>query len=124
MLHSGYIGFSPVRDGFGTARSAVHTYPRAPRPSELGSKLIMGTYFTRIALAAVLACALVPLGNAGAQTAGKPMASPPPVAGSPAAKPAPGDPQIQIGRDLVTVNVTVMDPYGRFVTGLEKSSFE
>jgi Ca-activated chloride channel homolog len=34
------------------------------------------------------------------------------------------DKSIQIGRDVVTVNVTVMDPYGRFVTGLDKSNFE
>jgi Ca-activated chloride channel family protein len=48
---------------------------------------------------------------------------------------APGDPQapktaksddgpLILDRDLVTVNVTVSDPYGRFVTGLDKSHFE
>jgi Ca-activated chloride channel family protein len=37
---------------------------------------------------------------------------------------APPDDRIILDRDLVTVSVTVSDPYGRFVTGLEKSHFE
>ena len=39
----------------------------------------------------------------------------------PAAKP---DDNVRLSRDIVTVHVTVSDPYGRFVTGLEKSHFE
>lgn len=34
------------------------------------------------------------------------------------------DKPVTIGRDLVTLHVTVTDPYGRFVTGLDKSHFE
>ena len=50
-------------------------------------------------------------------------------------EPAPSGPQapktaksddgpLVLDRDLVTVSVTVSDPYGRFVTGLDKSHFE
>ena len=31
---------------------------------------------------------------------------------------------VRLNRDIVTVHITVSDPYGRFVTGLEKSHFE
>lgn len=34
------------------------------------------------------------------------------------------DDDVRLNRDIVTVHVTVADPYGRFVTGLEKSNFE
>ncbi len=40
---------------------------------------------------------------------------------SPAQKP---DGDVRLSRDIVTVHVTVSDPYGRFVTGLEQSHFE
>ncbi len=34
------------------------------------------------------------------------------------------DDDVRLNRDIVTVHITVSDPYGRFVTGLEKSHFE
>lgn len=58
------------------------------------------------------------------------------VAQSPNADPAPASPQtaapaqqpedggIKLDRNVVTVSVTVSDPYGRFVTGLDKGQFE
>jgi Ca-activated chloride channel family protein len=48
-----------------------------------------------------------------------------PVQGAAAAPPAaaPSD-DVRLDRDVVTISVTVSDPYGRFVTGLDKSHFE
>ena len=38
--------------------------------------------------------------------------------------PNPQGDEIRLNRELITVNVTVMDSYGRFVTGLDKKNFE
>jgi Ca-activated chloride channel homolog len=56
----------------------------------------------------------------------RPVAAQEPKAPAPAPQtpPAETDRPVQLGRDLVTLQVTVLDPYGRFVTGLEKSHFE
>ena len=86
----------------------------------------MGISFSRVAMVAALAASVAGPVLVGAQDADRsdgptlqrPAAAPPP---QQAAQP---DKPIQLARDLVTVNVTVMDPYGRFVTGLDKSSFE
>jgi Ca-activated chloride channel family protein len=59
----------------------------------------------------------------GAQESDRPTLERP-ATGSPPQQAGQPDKPIQLARDLVTVNVTVMDPYGRFVTGLDKSSFE
>ncbi len=40
------------------------------------------------------------------------------------ARPAQPDDSVRLNRDIVTVSVTVSDPYGRFVTGLDKTHFE
>jgi Ca-activated chloride channel family protein len=37
---------------------------------------------------------------------------------------SPASDDVQLRRDLVVVHVTVADPYGRFVTGLDKTHFE
>lgn len=90
----------------------------------------MGITSSRAPLFAVSCILLLCSGTSFSQGPGE--ATPPttasptlqrPVTAAPQAV-AQGDKPIQLGRDLVTVNVTVMDPYGRFVTGLDKSSFE
>lgn len=51
------------------------------------------------------------------------LAAGPAGAQQPVPAPRPDD-DVRLTRDAVTVHVTVSDPYGRFVTGLEKSHFE
>jgi Ca-activated chloride channel family protein len=65
-------------------------------------------------LPAVLAGALILFPDVAAQTDHTRQAPPP---GRP-------DQKIRIGTNLVSVNITVTDSYGRFVTGLEKGHFE
>jgi Ca-activated chloride channel family protein len=75
----------------------------------------MRKHLSFLCMALALVCLVPP---AGAQD---------PAAVAPAAPQtptAPPDDRIILDRDLVTVSVTVSDPYGRFVTGLEKSHFE
>jgi len=40
------------------------------------------------------------------------------------ATPPANDDALRLNRDVVTISVTVSDPYGRFVTGLDKTHFE
>jgi Ca-activated chloride channel family protein len=77
-------------------------------------------------MVAALAASLPGPALVGAQQPAEPAQPAAPALQRPA-QAAPGaqpDKPLQLGRDLVTVNVTVMDPYGRFVTGLDKSNFE
>lgn len=84
----------------------------------------------RMAVALALALVFAGVATVSAQDAAKPQGpdkAPPAPIVAPAptdVKTAQGDQPVQIGRDVITVNVTVMDPYGRFVSGLEKSNFE
>jgi Ca-activated chloride channel family protein len=81
----------------------------------------MGKLPLSVAVAAVLTLGLGP--GAPAQN----PSAPAPALARPTTAPVPQDDPdkpVQIGRDLVTLHVTVTDPYGRFVTGLDKSQFE
>src|SRR5207249_10720821 len=82
----------------------------------------MGTYIFRVAVLAVMTVSLPGVGIVGAQDAGKNAPQAPQRAATP--RPPQPDETVKLGRDAVTVNVTVMDPYGRFVTGLDKSNFQ
>ena len=75
----------------------------------------MRKHLSFLCMALALVCLVPP---AGAQ---EPAAVAP---AAPQTPTAPPDDRIILDRDLVTVSVTVSDPYGRFVTGLEKSHFE
>jgi Ca-activated chloride channel family protein len=67
----------------------------------------------------VALCVITPAVPAtGAQAQGSAAPAVQPVAASAT------DDEVQLRRDLVVVHVTVSDPYGRFVTGLDKSHFE
>jgi len=78
----------------------------------------MRTHISLLATTCAVFVALIGSGTAGAQA---PAQTPAPAA-APQASAASDD--VKLNRDLVTVHVTVADPYGRFVTGLEKGAFE
>jgi Ca-activated chloride channel family protein len=67
----------------------------------------------------VLVCAATPYG-AGAQAPSPPAGQPAPQASAAASQ----TDDLRLNRDVVTLSVTVSDPYGRFVTGLDKTHFE
>jgi Ca-activated chloride channel family protein len=67
-----------------------------------------------LGICAVVVCLAPP--GAVAQAPAQGAATAPPAA-------APSD-DVRLDRDVITVSVTVSDPYGRFVTGLDKSHFE
>lgn len=75
-----------------------------------------------LGMSAALLCLGVSLaGPAGAQTPNSgPAVAAPPQAPAPTVK----NDGVQLERNVVTINVTVSDPYGRFVTGLDKGHFE
>jgi Ca-activated chloride channel homolog len=77
----------------------------------------------RTALSVALPLLVLLTGSAWAQQ-GKGQPPKPLAATETQDKAAQSEKPIQLTRDVVTVNVTVMDPYGRFVTGLDKSNFE
>lgn len=78
-----------------------------------------GSGLGALATVCVIALAAAPYGAAaGAQEI--PAAA---VAPGPAGSPAAADEPVRLERLLVTLNVTVQDPYGRFVSGLSSSRF-
>jgi Ca-activated chloride channel family protein len=52
-----------------------------------------------------------------------PAGTPPAASGSVAASATAGDEQLIVNTDLITLNVTLTDTYGRYVTGLSKEAF-
>jgi Ca-activated chloride channel homolog len=83
----------------------------------------MGKFALSIAVAAALTLGLGPGTPAQNPAEAAPTLARPPAATAAAPQDDPDRP-VQIGRDLVTLHVTVTDPYGRFVTGLDKTQFE
>ncbi len=69
------------------------------------------------AIAVALAVGMIPCGLAHAQSTGPLIYKPPPRGKTSHA------PEIRRNVSLVTVNVTVTDPYGRLVTGLDQENF-
>lgn len=86
-----------------------------------------GLSFLSFAVGALWVCGLV---NApgSAQTPAGDHAAPPQMTSAPPAQKTPprtvAADDLHLNRDLITVNVTISDPYGRFVTGLDKTHFE
>lgn len=77
----------------------------------------MSASLLRFASRAAIAAALLSVCSSYAQQSG-PVRPP-----TPATAPPANQPQIKVAVELVQVPVTVTDPYGRIVTGLEKKNF-
>jgi hypothetical protein len=75
----------------------------------------------RLRLVAVTVLCLWSFGVSGQPAARTGASQAPGDSLSPAQKP---DDPIRLTRDLITLNVSVLDPAGRFVTGLDLTNFE
>lgn len=90
----------------------------------IGGPVGLIRYFA-VALLFVFAAAALLAQDAAKPAAPEPAATPTPTPAASATPPIPEDPNgpVRIKTDLVTLTLTVTDPYGRYVSGLGKSNF-